>query len=339
MARNRSDEMSRAEKIRAQRKNTRKQPQVPSMGSPVTRKQVNHQVPVTRRKATPPPMVTRKPNRVQVPLKSKGAELHLPAIPKLQIGWRLISGAIFLLSLAVVISFSSFDNFTVNAINLEGAERLASEAILSQANITGLSIIKVKPDEVAAAVSEGFPSLSRVRVYVSLPATVNIEVTERQPVVLWQGVTQSLWIDAYGIMFPVQGEAEVPLTVIAAGNPPAVLQPSVSDEKADQESILTEEFSEGSEKIQYPRTTSEFVKGILSLSTYLPEGSDLQYDPAFGLGWQDPAGWRVYFGKDIINIDIKLAEYQTILAALKEKNISPAMISVEFLYAPFYRLE
>jgi len=81
------------------------------------------------------------------------------------------------------------------------------------------------------------------------------------------------------------------------------------------------------------------VKGILTLNTYLPEGSNLQYDPEFGLGWQDPAGWRVYFGKDISNIEIKLAEYQAILAALKEKNLSPSMISVEFLYAPFYRLE
>jgi cell division protein FtsQ len=296
-------------------------------------------VPVIRRKTTPTPMVTRKTNRMQVPLKSKGAEIHLPALPKFNLGWRLISGAIFLLSLAVVISFAGFANFTVNAVTLEGAQRLESETILKKANITGKSIIRVKPDEVAAAVAESFPSLSSVRVSVALPATVTIRVTERQPVVLWQGEAKSLWIDAEGVMFPVRGEAEVPLTVLAAGNPPAAPQPSTSETENGEDEDLIEEGSPENETKVFPKTTAEFVKGILTLNTYLPESSNLQYDPEFGLGWQDPAGWRVYFGKDINNIEIKLAEYQTILAALKEKNLSPSMISVEFLYAPFYRLE
>lgn len=339
MARSRSNDLSRAEKVRALRKKQEKQPQAPAMRSPVTRKQVSHKVPVTRRKTTPQPMVTRKTNRIQVPLKSKGAEIHLPALPKFNLGWRLISGAIFLLSLAVIISFAGFANFTVNAITLEGAQRLESEAILSKANITGQSIIKVKPDEVAKAVAESFPSLSSVRVSVALPATVTLRVAERQPVVLWQGETQSLWIDAEGVMFPVRGEAEVPLTVLATGNPPAAPQPSTADTDSLGAQALVEEGSLENEAHVFPKTTVEFVKGILTLNTYLPEGSNLQYDPEFGLGWQDPAGWRVYFGKDISNIEIKLAEYQAILAALKEKNLSPSMISVEFLYAPFYRLE
>jgi len=47
----------------------------------------------------------------------------------------------------------------------------------------------------------------------------------------------------------------------------------------------------------------------------------------------------VYFGRDINNIDIKLAEYQTIIGVLESQNITPTLISLEFLHAPFYRLE
>jgi cell division septal protein FtsQ len=76
-------------------------------------------------------------NKVNVPLKSKGAEVQLPAFPKLKLGWRLISGAIFLLSLAVVITFSSLGTFSVSAITLEGAERLTSDIIMSQIGVSG----------------------------------------------------------------------------------------------------------------------------------------------------------------------------------------------------------
>ena len=78
---------------------------------------------------------------------------------------------------------------------------------------------------------------------------------------------------------------------------------------------------------------------MLSLVDYLPEGNTLNYDPQYGLGWRDPQGWLIYFGKDISNIDMKLAEYETIIAELQAKNLRPALISIEYLYAPFYRLE
>jgi hypothetical protein len=78
---------------------------------------------------------------------------------------------------------------------------------------------------------------------------------------------------------------------------------------------------------------------MLALSEYLPEDTYLQYDPQFGLGWQDPRGWLVYFGSNTSEIDIKLAEYETIISTLQAENRQPALISLEFLHSPFYRME
>jgi len=284
-------------------------------------------------------MVNAKRHKVHVPLRSKGAELQLPAFPRLHLGWRLISGAIFIFSLAVVITFSSLNTFKVSAINLEGAQRLNNDAINLQVGFINESIIKVKPGEVEAQILEAFPSLSRVRVSLGLPASVTIRVTERQPQVLWQQESQALWIDADGVMFPVRGEAEVLLTVVATNDPPAAPSPEKAEEEIDSGATNEELAPTSFEETAYPKTTPEFVQGIIALKDYLPEGSHVQYEPQFGLGWQDPDGWAVYFGSDISNIDLKLAEYQTILAALKANNLTPALISVEFLHAPYYRLE
>ena len=340
MANRQADEKSRAEHVRARRQQSqKKQPQVSTVGTSATRKQSPHTVPVTRRTSNSVPMVKRQGRKMDVPLKSKGAALQIPALPKLRIGWRLISGAVFALSLAVVITFSSLGTFKVSAVNLEGAERLTSETLNAQLGLAGMSIISVQPRELESQITKLFPGLSSVKVSVGLPASVTVKVEERQPAVAWYQDGTTYWIDAEGILFPASGETAVNQTVYATGNPPAAYVPAAEESEETSENEEQEPV-ESTLGIQIPdATTPDFVQGVLALLTYLPEGSVLQFDPEYGLGWQDPKGWLVYFGNDIENIDLKLIEYQTIIAKLSEANLTPALISLEFLHAPFYRLE
>ncbi len=341
MADRQDGEWTRAEKLRARRQKNQKIPEKQPFGSSATRKPTQRNVPVTRRKSPSAPVVNRQRGRVNVPLKSKGAEVRLPAMPRIQFGWRLISGAIFFLSLVAVVSFSSMDTFKVSAVNLDGAERLSSEAILSQVHLEGQAIIKIQPKEIEAQILENFPSLSAVRVTAGLPANLSVKVTERQPVVLWQQDGQNLWIDLEGVMFPIRGEAEVPLTVIAASDPPGIPASEDAAEEIEENKaadLIRYEPDSLSER-NVPQTTPEFVEGVLMLNQYLPENTALQYDPEFGLGWQDPKGWLVYFGREIQDIDTKLVEYQGIVAMMEEIKLTPALISLEFMQAPFYRME
>lgn len=333
MANRQFDEKSRAEKVRARRQQSRNEaPKVP-LGGSATRKQKDQRVPITRRPTSHVPVVTRKKHTTYVPLKKKGAELQIPALPQVDLGWRLISGAIFLLSLAVVISFTSLSTFQIHTINLTGAQRLTVEALLSQVDLMGTSVIRVDPEQIKTSIVDNFPSLSDVSVSVSFPASVTIRVDEREPLILWQQDNATNWIDAEGIMFPVNGEVEVAQTVIATGDPPSapeVFTPEVDDETGEISHLIVQSF---------PDTTADFVEAVLSLTNYIPEGTPLQFDPQFGLGWHDPSGWLVYFGQDTNNIEMKLAEYQTIVEILEKQNVSPALISLEFLHAPYYRLE
>jgi hypothetical protein len=333
MANRRQAEMSRAEQVRARRQKSRKEaPRVP-FGSSVTRRPAPKNVTVTHKSTRTVPVVTRKKHTTTIPLKRKGAELQIPALPRLQFGWRLISGGIFLLSLAAVISFSSLNTFQVTAVNLKGAQRLSAEVILSQLDLVGKSIITLEPEGIKDRVEANFPGIRSAQVTVNLPARVTIQVEEREPIILWEQEGSSMWIDAEGVVFPIFGEAEIFHRVIAVGDPPPEPEISITDIDAD-----TGEFSQHFEN-RPPRTTAEFVETMISLSTIVPEGSQLQYHPQFGLGWHDPQGWMVYFGQDTTNIDSKLTEYQSILSLLNQQGITPALISLEFIHAPFYRME
>jgi hypothetical protein len=344
MAKRQQEDTTRADKIRSRRQKSRKETQVNPFGNSASRKQSKYKAPITRRKHTTTPVVNRKRRKVNVPLKSKGAVLQLPAFPRLHLGWRLISGAVFVLSLFVIISFSSLNTFKVSAITLEGAQRLGEEAILSNLDLQGMSIITIEPEVIQTLVEENFPSLSSVDVTVGLPASVSIHVTERHPLILWQQESQAYWIDAEGVIFPPRGEAEVPLTVIANSDPPSV---GVNENHEVDQDTEVEESEEGEAlktnlSLNLPeitRTTPEFVQGILALKEQVSQDSNLQYDPEFGLGWRDPRGWLVYFGKDTADIKLRLAEYETIVTTLTGQNLTPSLISLEYMNAPFYRLE
>ncbi len=334
MAKRQPDEKKKAnKKVRGYQQQSRKKKSQKYFVSSATRKQTKRKVTVTSRTKPHPPMVKRQGHKLNVPLRTTGAELQLPAFPQLQFGWRFISGAIFFLSLAVVFSFSSLDTFEVSTINLQGSQRLSSEAILSQIDMIGKTIINIEPEEIKQKILTNFPSLESAKVSAGLPASINIQVVERDPIIYWQNEGSHLWIDKEGVSFPVRGEAEILLTVMASGDPPEIEKTDPTDNSRGEEDLSI------SEDPNYPRTSLEFVEGILALSEYLPEETILQYDPQFGLGWQDPRGWLVYFGSDISEIDIKLAEYETISKTMQEKNINPALISLEFLHSPFYRME
>lgn len=336
MASQGSDERTRADKVRARRNKPSGQTS-DRFGNSAARRDSKPRPPVTRRTTPSVPPVTRKRRKVYMPLNAKGAEVGLPALPNLNLGWRFFSGVIFLFSLLGMIAMMSVNAFTITAIKLQGAQRLGSETVLSQLNLSGQSIVEIKPDDIETTLLETYPSLSAVDVSVGLPSSLTIRVTERQPVLAWQQNELTLWADAEGVMFPPRGELDLPLTVLANGDPPAGAAPEAAEETPadDPETPLRPMMTD----TIWPRTTPEFISGITALSSYLPEGTSLLYDPQFGLGWEDPNGWLVYFGKDITDIDLKLAEYGVIIEKLAADGITPSLISLEFLHAPFYRLE
>ncbi len=271
---------------------------------------------------------------VYMPLQT-GAEMKLPPLPNFKIGWRLASFILAALMLVLVIGMREMPIFQVTKINLSGAERVGAEEIFTRLELVDMPIVELIPSEIEQELLNQFHDFKSAKVKLGLPSVVSITVEERLPAVVWtkeDGTSQ--WIDEEGYLFPVRGEATLPVSVQAIGDAPR--NPgSLSMVNDPLQALLNDDQP----LTQTPDVDPSFVNAILTLRNVLPAETTMLYEPSYGLGWYDPRGWNVYFGTQTSEIIQKLAEYEVIVTKLQEKSIQPTLISLEFLHAPFYRVE
>ena len=283
---------------------------------------------------TIPPMVARGGGMVTLPAPSKsrkearrrynvalgntGAEVRLPALPRVRFGWRLASGILVALLLTAIYNLWSSPEFTVQAAEIVGIERITSLEINHLLSVTGESIFVVEPHELQKTLEDNFPELVDVSVRVAFPANVVVEAGERQPRISWEQAGLVVWVDTEGVPFMPRGEVTGLVPVHASDSPPV------------------RKVEEG--EIQ-PLLPPEMVSAILTLSTVAPDDTVLAYDPQHGLGWDDARGWTVFFGPSPKDMHQRLAVYDVVVEELTKQNITPAIINLEYFHAPFYRLE
>jgi len=251
-------------------------------------------------------------------LGDRGAELRLPALPSIRIGWRVFSGLTVAICLFALYSMFMSLRFIVNRVELSGAERLDANAVNSALSVTGAWIFDVQPDEMLEVLQTQFPELETVSISVGFPARVIVKVQERLPVIAWEQAGLTVWIDAAGITFLPQETSEGMIKVEALEPPPAL-----SADAAARHQLIK----------------PEMVIALQALNQFAPQGVTLLYDPKMGFGWNDPSGWLAFFGQDGVDIDQRLAIYQTILNELAARRLSPTLISVAQLHAPYYRMD
>jgi hypothetical protein len=96
-------------------------------------------------------------------------------------------------------------------------------------------------------------------------------------------------------------------------------------------------YNSGLEKEDILLSTN-FISAIILLNKYVPDRAELVYDEVRGLMWEDDRGWDVYFG-DSSNIKLKIDVYKSIFNYLKNEELKPEIISVEYPHNPYYRLK
>jgi cell division protein FtsQ len=246
-------------------------------------------------------------------------DIRAPALSIPQLGTRWIS---LLISAFLVFLLSSMWNastFRVTTAEVHGNQRLSAADINSMLGLVGQPIFKAIPVQIQADLRTAFPDLSSVRVGVGFPNHLKVTVVERTPVLAWYQGEAVTWIDANGVAFLPRGQVKGLIQVSSNGTPPKVL-PDTTKSLFDQVFI-----------------DPGLVKAMTILAPYVPSGSPMAYDPRYGMGWQDPRGWSVYFGQNTKDIPMKLAIYQSIVDTFVKKGIQPSMVSVEYLDAPFYK--
>ena len=286
----------------------------------------------------------RAKRRFDISLSAPGAEMRLPSIPVVGMGWRWVS-----LALAIGLLFTGYyllsaPAFRVDAAQVHGLKRVQDFSVNTALDISGESIFVLNTADIEESLLHKFPEFSTAQASIALPNTVAISVTERIPVLTWIVNGDIKLVDADGMAFPVRPGTEVypePVveSMVAPPVPQIITEESIRNEDTIQNQITEEETAEeiltpGA----IPFTTIEMVAAILTLSRQTPEQKPLIYDAVHGLGWEDPRGWEVYFGDDD-EVDVKLLVYSAIVGKMQSEGIQPLLISVEYPHAPFYRME
>jgi hypothetical protein len=323
---------ARSQVIRDRRKNSKK----PSKTAPTGRETTSRgQPPVMVRGGGYTPSQTRKPKRksknvkrrFDVALATPGVEIRLPSVPAMRLGWRLVSFVMVVGLLVLLSHLLRSPLYRVQMVDIQGAIRLTSEDINRALNIYNLSVFDLNPQKLEETLQIAFPELKQVSLQVGLPADVVVTVDERLPLINWIQDSKVQWVDAEGFAFAPRGDAESMVSVEAHASPPVPIQ-------IDGDDTTVESFI--APKAFMP---SSLVAAVLTLGPQVPEGQTIVYDSRHGLGWNDARGWDVYFGMDVADLEEKLLVYSAIIDELQTNGITPALINVEHVHAPFYRME
>lgn len=257
---------------------------------------------------------------------SQGVEMRLPAVPVVHPGWRMLSLLLLVCTLLILNYLLTSPVYKVKSIHVEGVIRLSVEEITRTLSVINETIFTLDPEELEQKLAESYPELTNVSVEVNLPAQVQIQVTERVPMIAWEMEDKTLWIDGNGFVFPPRGEAEKMVSIHADASPPMTIVP----ESEDETNLVVEENSQAF-------MNQDYINAIFLLKTQAPEGTTLVYDSHHGFGWVDSRGWQVFFGTNLEDIDPKIYVYRAVVQKLEGEGITPELISVAFLHAPYYR--
>lgn len=250
--------------------------------------------------------------RVDIALSSPGAEIRLPSMPAVNNKWRLLSGIVSISLLLGLILLTNTEFFQVNGIHIQGLERFTEGEISQAINISGSSIFFINPERIKKDLELTYPGLSKVDIQVTWPSSVSISLEEREPVLAWNWDGHVRWVDENGVAFEPHDQG---LDIVQVRS--VILPPTVDDRFVD------------------PR----IVRTVAALDDYLSEGVEMIYTSEHGLGWHDTRGWVVYFGFNDDDAEMKMNVYQSIVEYLEGKRITPAIINVEFLDSPYFRME
>jgi hypothetical protein len=266
-------------------------------------------------------------------------------VRKIRIGWRFFSAILSLaFSVCLLTGWRSTD-FQVGSIEVNGTERISPEEVKASFNEIQKPIYTVIPEEITQKISLAFPEFKNIRVSAILPNKIMVSLSERKPVLAWKFNDVLIWIDEEGIFIPARGQYDGLLTV-QSSSLPIFSHPKLNNE-TDPE---IDKYQEKHNYWKLPRFSMVWfeyhrymdpglLNAIVQLNSQIPAERTFLYDPHRGLGWNDAHGWKIFVGLDLTKINEKMLAYEKIVSELTSQEIYPSLISVEYLHAPYYRLD
>lgn len=259
------------------------------------------------------------------------------------------------------------EQFYLNFVPVEGTGTVSANDIVEKSGLAGHHVFAADPQEAANRILE-MPGVISATVTLRWPNDVLIQVREDPPLAIWEEGGQQFWVGKNGELTLARTET-VGLLKIVSEMEAMVVRDDIASELADEdkeqartigaaaqdeEAVADDGSSEntgaanettadepsagesdqGSDAAFVPETV---MQGALQLRELRPNIDQLYYRPSGGLSYQDGRGWRAYFGTGR-DMHQKLVVYETVVADLLAKGLTPEYISVSNQEKPFYRI-
>jgi cell division septal protein FtsQ len=195
----------------------------------------------------------------------------------------------------------------LTAIPVDGAQAFSASEIVAASGLANLHVFAADPNDAARRIGE-MPGINSAEVVLEWPNLVTIHVSESTPVALWKQNGRTYWIDEAGEFIPSR-----------TSTPGLLLIESELDTPLADDAFVADDV----------------LAGALQLRELRANIDRLYYEPGNGLGYQDGRGWRAYFGSGL-NMEQKLAVYETVVEDLLARAVSPTYISVRNEAKPYY---
>jgi hypothetical protein len=246
---------------------------------------------------------------------------------------RALSGFMVVVLMIVLYLFLTHEAFFVQTIYvggtryLSGGEIFTRTGLIDPENPTRLThLFWIDPAAVERRL-EADPSIADATVELGWPPMMmQVSVTEREPVLIWEQAGLRVWVDARGRVMQLRQDlpnlprvvVEKPSRVLHIG--PCPLQ--------------------GTEELLGPGSCIdlETVVGVQQFKALYPNVDELVYDSAKGLGYRDGRGWMFWFG-DGSDMLTKIAVYNEIVRQVYERRGKRFLeVNVSDPDAPYYSL-
>jgi cell division septal protein FtsQ len=170
--------------------------------------------------------------------------------------------------------------------------------VYSLSGVDGMHIFFVDPAEVQANLLRS-PTIASAQVFVDWgDPFVRIVVQEREPALIWEQAGVTIWVDIHGRIMrqrEQQGNLlRVSVDTLMDGPPQGEIDPAI-------------------------------VGGAVQLHALVPEIMQLRYHPDYGLGYNDPRGWEVWFGTGTDMPD-RMQVYRALIEDLVTSGIQPRAV-------------
>lgn len=346
MNRSRGSQLSRADLVR-QRQNERSQQRV-TKPKKSSANAVRSTAPIHTRGVVSgfnylPPVQQRARKQYYYTVGASGTEIRMPALPSIKLGWRLLSFLLLVATLAGIYFLINAPFLQVEALTVNGTNRVTTADIENELGLVGKSIVYANPKQAVESLTLAFPELYDIEFLVELPNQITINAAERQPVMAWQTDQKTYWVDQEGILIPPRGESADMLTVYAAMDP--IIKPKLTDKsETDQTGSADSDKADKNDSkiiVALPQWGDQIdpvtIQAAYQLQTKIPAGTNIIYDKTHGMGWRAEQGWDVFIGLTLNDIEYKLKAYDVLINKLNTEGITPTMVSIEYVHAPFYR--